>query len=68
MSLQLVCETYLSQFSGFFSFLLHLDTHLGHVIKQYGNATYAILFGIVFCETGLVVAPFLPGDTQELRL
>jgi membrane-associated protein len=42
---------------------LHLDKHLGQVIADYGMWTYAILFVIVFCETGLVVTPFLPGDS-----
>ncbi len=42
---------------------LHLDDHLGRLIEQYGPWTYGILFLIVFCETGLVVTPFLPGDT-----
>ncbi len=42
---------------------LHLDTHLGEIITNYGTWTYAILFTIIFCETGLVVAPFLPGDS-----
>jgi membrane-associated protein len=42
---------------------LHLDTHLSQVIAQYGVWTYLILFLIVFCETGLVVTPFLPGDS-----
>ncbi len=43
--------------------LLHVDKHLGEVIQQYGNWAYALLFLIVFAETGLVVVPFLPGDT-----
>ena len=42
---------------------LHLDKHLGEVIQNYGAWTYAVLFLIVFCETGLVVTPFLPGDS-----
>jgi membrane-associated protein len=43
--------------------LLHLDRHLSEIIQQYGIWTYLILFLIVFCETGLVVTPFLPGDS-----
>jgi membrane-associated protein len=43
--------------------LLHFDKHLAYVLQQSGAWTYAILFGIVFCETGLVVTPFLPGDS-----
>ncbi|MBA3658065.1 MAG: DedA family protein [Gemmatimonadales bacterium] len=42
---------------------LHLDQHLGRVLAEYGVWTYAILSAIVFCETGLVVTPFLPGDS-----
>ena len=42
---------------------LHLDHHLSQVIAQYGTGTYLILVAIVFCETGLVVTPFLPGDS-----
>jgi membrane-associated protein len=42
---------------------LHLDQHLSQVIAQYGTWTHLILFVIVFCETGLVVTPFLPGDS-----
>ena len=47
----------------FVDFILHLDTHLGQLISEYGVWTYLILFLIVFCETGLVVTPFLPGDS-----
>lgn len=42
---------------------LHLDSHLFEIIQDYGGWTYAILFLILFCETGLVVMPFLPGDS-----
>ena len=42
---------------------LHLDKHLNAVIQDYGVWTYAILFLIIFCETGLVVTPILPGDS-----
>lgn len=44
-------------------FILHIDVHLGQIIATYGIATYFILFGIVFMETGLVFTPFLPGDS-----
>jgi membrane-associated protein len=50
----------LRQFADFF---LHLDRHLTELVAQYGKLTYAILFGIIFAETGLVVTPFLPGDS-----
>ena len=43
--------------------LLHIDKHLDVIIAQYGFWAYGILFAIVFAETGLVVAPFLPGDS-----
>jgi membrane-associated protein len=42
---------------------LHLDKHLGALSQQYGVWTYAILTLVIFCETGLVVTPFLPGDS-----
>lgn len=44
-------------------FILHFDEHLHGFLEQYGVWTYAILFLIIFCETGLVVTPFLPGDS-----
>jgi membrane-associated protein len=44
-------------------FIRHLDDHILQWITQYGAWTYGILFLIVFCETGLVIMPFLPGDT-----
>lgn len=44
-------------------FILHIDTHLFELVAGYGAWVYAILFLIVFCETGLVVTPFLPGDS-----
>ena len=44
-------------------FILHLDQYLNQIIQTYGLWTYAILFLIVFVETGLVIMPFLPGDS-----
>jgi membrane-associated protein len=44
-------------------FILHIDAHLSELIRDYGTQTYAILFAIVFIETGLVIMPFLPGDS-----
>lgn len=47
----------------FVDLFLHLDKHLGELVKEYGTWTYLVLFVIVFCETGLVVTPILPGDS-----
>jgi membrane-associated protein len=46
-----------------FDFVLHIDRHLFDLCMTYGTWIYGILFTIVFCETGLVVTPFLPGDS-----
>ena len=43
--------------------IVHLDKHLATLVQNYGLWIYAILFAIIFCETGLVIAPFLPGDS-----
>ncbi len=47
----------------FVDFFLHLDQHLAEVVQRYGTSTYALLFLVVFLETGLVVTPLLPGDS-----
>jgi membrane-associated protein len=47
----------------FIDVLVHLDTHLLDIAREYGPGVYAVLFLIIFCETGLVVTPFLPGDS-----
>ena len=49
--------------ASFWDLLVHLDVHLGALIRDYGVWVYAILFAIIFAETGLVVTPFLPGDS-----
>jgi membrane-associated protein len=49
--------------TAFLDIVLHLDAHLLVLVQQYGMWIYAILFAIIFSETGLVVAPFLPGDS-----
>jgi membrane-associated protein len=50
-------------FMQFLDMILHVDKYLGIVIDQYGTLIYVVLFAIIFGETGLVVLPFLPGDT-----
>lgn len=47
----------------FTDFALHIDVHLFELVEKYGLWIYAILFVVIFCETGLVVTPFLPGDS-----
>jgi membrane-associated protein len=47
----------------FWDLVVHLDVHLAEFVREHGVWVYALLFGIVFCETGLVVTPFLPGDS-----
>lgn len=49
--------------SALIDFILHIDKHLDTIVGSYGGWTYLILFIIVFCETGLVVTPILPGDS-----
>ncbi len=47
----------------FIDFILHIDIHLDHIIAYAGGYSYVVLFGIIFLETGLVITPFLPGDS-----
>jgi membrane-associated protein len=50
-------------FAQFWDLVVHLDVHLAAALQQYGTGVYVLLVLIVFCETGLVVTPFLPGDS-----
>jgi Uncharacterized membrane-associated protein len=50
-------------FQALFELVIHLDKHLGIFIHDFGGWSYLVLFLILFCETGLVVTPFLPGDS-----
>ena len=53
----------LMDFAHFFDLILHVDKTMGMLLNEYGMYVYAVLFAIVFCETGLVVLFFFPGDT-----
>ncbi|HEV2148417.1 MAG TPA: DedA family protein [Longimicrobiaceae bacterium] len=53
----------MDRIQGLAGLFLHLDAHLAAAVQQYGTGTYVLLFLIVFAETGLVVTPFLPGDS-----
>lgn len=50
-------------FMEFLGMILHVDKYLGPFIAEYGTLVYVVLFAIIFCETGLVILPFLPGDS-----
>jgi membrane-associated protein len=56
-------DTLLQFIKFLFEFIIHIDVHLSEIIQSYGVWTYLILFLIIFCETGLVVTPILPGDS-----
>lgn len=60
---QLLRETTLELLTAFIDIVMHLDKHLETLTANYGTLVYGILFLIIFCETGLVIAPFLPGDS-----
>jgi membrane-associated protein len=49
--------------SNLINFIIHIDTHLGNLVTNYGVWVYGILFLIIFAETGFVLTPFLPGDS-----
>lgn len=51
-----------------FDFILHLDKHIAFIFSQYGIWAYILLFLVIFCETGLVIFPFLPGDSVLFAL
>jgi len=54
--------------SSFVNFVLHVDKYLVWLLQNYGSWTYALMFLLIFCETGLVVTPFLPGDSVIFAL
>ena len=49
--------------AGLLDIVLRLDVHLGVLVRDHGDWVYAILFAVIFAETGLVITPFLPGDS-----
>lgn len=53
----------MSFIQGLIDFILHIDEHLVEIIQQFGGWAYGIIFSIVFVETGVVIMPFLPGDS-----
>lgn len=53
----------MSLIQGLIDFILHIDEHLVEIIQQFGGWAYGIIFSIVFVETGVVIMPFLPGDS-----
>ncbi len=59
----MVSFIFMELFTSFVDIILHLDTYLSDLVGTYGGLTYAILFLIIFAETGFVVTPFLPGDS-----
>ncbi|CAK7035718.1 putative membrane protein [Saezia sanguinis] len=58
-----IWDIVVASFSFLLDFVLHIDEHLYAFVSQYGNWVYALLFLIIFVETGVVVMPFLPGDS-----
>lgn len=56
-------ETILQLINWFVDFVLHMDKHLPQIVNDIGIWAYLVLFVIIFIETGLVVTPFLPGDS-----
>jgi membrane-associated protein len=59
---------YMDMIFNFIDFFVHLDRYLGSLLQDFGGWTYLILFLVIFCETGLVVTPILPGDSLLFAL
>ncbi len=59
----IINEDFMEFITFIIDFILHIDVHLAELVRDYGTWVYGILFLILFCETGLVVTPFLPGDS-----
>ena len=62
-ALHFFCSIFVVAMDFIIDFILHIDQHMIAIVQDYHLWTYAILFVIIFCETGLVVTPFLPGDS-----
>lgn len=63
-----MCRSISPMIKNFIDIILHLDTHLNEWISLFGNGIYGILFFIIFAETGLIILPFLPGDSLLFAL
>lgn len=63
-----IIDSLIQIFSNFVNIILHLDAHLNEWASMFGPTIYVILFLVIFCETGLVVTPFLPGDSLLFAL
>jgi membrane-associated protein len=68
LCLQLIPRPMVELIKSLIDFILHIDTHLVEIIRDYKTWTYIIIFLIIFAETGLVVTPFLPGDSLLFAL
>ena len=66
--MEVIVNTNMISIGGLVDFVLHLDKHLSYVLESYGVWCYLLFFAVIFAETGLVVTPFLPGDSLLFAL